>query len=72
MADDVHVRPDPGGWAVVRAGETQARFVFPNRHDAVSAGRQLANRDRVELIVHGEDGQVVLSYDYRNNPFPRR
>jgi hypothetical protein len=72
VAENVHVVPDLGGWAVKRADPTRVSFVYPLEDDAINAARELAHRDRVELIIEGEHGQVRLRESYRDPNSPRR
>jgi hemerythrin superfamily protein len=51
-----HVHDDK--WQVRREGATRASRVFDTQREAIDFGRQLAQRELVELIIAGRDGQV--------------
>src|SRR5215213_7464016 len=55
---DVHVVPHSDGWAVER--DWRPTGVYFARRFAVSAGREMARRDCVELLVF--DGQRELDF----------
>jgi hemerythrin superfamily protein len=58
---DVWVQPHhvhDGRWQVRREGATRASRVFDTQREAIDFGRQLAQRELVELIIAGRDGQV--------------
>ena len=53
---DVHVVPSGGDWALEVDG--QKRDSFSTQNEAITRGRQLAEREQGELVIHGEDGQI--------------
>jgi hypothetical protein len=48
-----------GTWAVRREGSPRRLGTFRTQAEAKTAGRQRAERDRVELIWQGRDGQIA-------------
>ena len=69
---NVHVLPHADGWAVQRENGTRASFVFKSQDEAIETARNLAQRGRVELVVHGKDGVIRLRDSYGKDPFPPR
>lgn len=67
---DIHVVPHPDGWAVKREGAERASSVHERKADAEEAGRDLARKDEVELVIHGRDGKIQDSDSYGNDPHP--
>ncbi|MGE8449609.1 MAG: DUF2188 domain-containing protein [Pseudomonadales bacterium] len=53
-----HVIPHGTGWDVKREGALRALFHYETQEDAIKAGSALAQREKVELLVHGSDGQI--------------
>lgn len=64
-------RPD-GSWQVKSEGNERASFVTNTQADAIQRGRELAKRDKSELIIHGKDGKIREKNSYGNDPFPPR
>jgi hypothetical protein len=50
---------EDAGWDVKRAGAERASAHFDRCKDAVKRGREMAGRNGVRLILHGEDGQIL-------------
>ncbi|MGT2493158.1 DUF2188 domain-containing protein [Cupriavidus basilensis] len=49
-----HVIPHGNGWDVRQDGAMRARFHYQSLEDALKAGTALAEREKVELVVHGK------------------
>lgn len=59
MSRNVHVIPaGRNGWAVEVEGTDGATSHYPSQEEAVAAGAEKARQDKVELIVHRDDGTV--------------
>jgi len=56
-----HVVPRGDKWAVI--GENK---------EAIRRGKELAQREGSELIIHGKDGKIRDKDSYGNDPFPPR
>lgn len=69
---DIHVVPHPRGWATRTEGASRAGMVFGTQAEAIERGRAQARRERVELVIHGQDGRVRESDSYGNDPMPPR
>lgn len=54
---DVHVRANGETWEVEHEGAIVSRH--DSRDEAVAAGRDQARALRSDLLVHGEDGEVL-------------
>jgi hypothetical protein len=65
---NVHVVPKDNNWAVKRANSDDPEATFQTQEEAIESGRQLARAEKVEFILHGEDGRVRLRDSYGNDP----
>ncbi|PLP97951.1 DUF2188 domain-containing protein [Cupriavidus pauculus] len=65
----IHVVPAGEGWAV-EAPRDGKRTMFATQEEAIEAGTQRAQADKVELLIHGRDGQIrernSFGHDQRN------
>jgi hypothetical protein len=41
---------------------------FETQEEAIKAGRERAQRDKVELLIHGRDGQIRERNSFGNDP----
>jgi hypothetical protein len=55
-------------WAVKREGTDEPLSTHNTQADATNAGRAQAKLDEVELVVHGQDGQIRENDSYGNDP----
>jgi hypothetical protein len=55
---EVHIMPHADGWVVKVEDGSLDGVVFPTDAEAIGTGRGLAQRDRVEFVLHDEDGEV--------------
>jgi len=55
--NDVHVVHAGNEGAVIIPGEEE-RNVFATQEAAIEAGTKRAQTDKVELLIHGRDGQI--------------
>lgn len=65
-----HVVPDGGKWSVRKAGAAKASATFETQAEAVIRGKELAQRQRTELYVHGRDGRIRERNSFGRDPFP--
>ncbi len=67
--NDIHVVPAGEGWAV-EAPNSGKRTMFATQEEAIAAGTERAKHDKVELLIHGRDGQIrernSFGHDARN------
>ena len=65
MADNIHVVPtERNGWAVEVEGTDGATSHYPSQEEAIAAGMEKARQDRVELVIHGPDGEIQGRNDF--------
>lgn len=60
-----HVRPHEEGWAVIREGANRASRVLDTKAEAVDVGREIAENQGTQLVIHRQDGSVQETRDYR-------
>lgn len=65
-----HVVPRPNGWAVLPEGGERATSLHPTQQEAISRGRERAQAERSELLVHGENGRIRERSSYGKDPYP--
>jgi len=65
-----HVVPHGDGWAVRGAGNERATSVHDTQRDAIERGREIAQNQQSELLIHGENGRIRARDSYGNDPFP--
>ena len=69
---DYHVVPHHGGWAVRREGLERVSSAHNTQGQAIEAGRQFAQNQRTDLIIHRPNGQIRDADSYGNDPMPPR
>jgi hypothetical protein len=67
---DVHVlhRKDEAKWVVEVEGGGRARSSHSTKAEAERAGREVAKRNKSELLVHRRDGKVTERSTYGHDP----
>lgn len=65
-----HVVTHPDGWAVRREGSDKASAVLPTKDEAVGRAREIAERERGSIVIHGQDGRIQEERTYGDDPFP--
>ncbi len=55
---NIHVKPDGERWAVTREGTRGPIAYHLNRQDATNHARNIARRDRVEMLVFDHENQI--------------
>lgn len=65
-----HVVPHEEGWAVRGAGNSRATSVHETQAEAIERGREIAQNQSSELLIHGRNGQIRERDSYGNDPFP--
>ena len=63
---DVHVTPSGDGWAIQVNGDE--RETFDTQHEAIDRGREVADAEEGELVVHGEGGEIRDKSSHGNDP----
>lgn len=68
MGANIHVVQFEGQWSIEAEGEGDIGRSFPTKRDAISAARDLAEQNRSELFVHGENGEILDRSSFGNDP----
>lgn len=64
------VPTDDGGWGVRGEGNSKLTQTFDTQRQAIERGREIAQNERSELRIQGEDGKFREGWSYGNDPFP--
>ncbi|MHA7683560.1 DUF2188 domain-containing protein [Cupriavidus sp. PET2-C1] len=67
-AHNIHVLPHGSGWDVIQEGARYANSHHASQEDAVAAGTRDAQREQVELLIHGLDGQIRTRSSFGQEP----
>lgn len=71
MAKNIHVtRRADGSWAVVKEKAQQASGLFPTQKEAIEWGRPMAQKNKVELVIHDRENRIRDKDSYGNDPCP--
>jgi hypothetical protein len=65
-----HVVPHGGDWAVKGAGNSKATSVHSTQQEAIDRGRSIAQNQKSELLIHGENGRIREKNSYGIDPYP--
>ncbi|MGO4307184.1 DUF2188 domain-containing protein [Cupriavidus sp. RAF12] len=68
MQSNLHVVPHADGWDVIHEGARYAESHHATQDEAIEAGTGLAQREKVELLIHGLDGQIRSRNSYGHGP----
>ena len=63
---DVHVVLQGDGWALEVAGDK--RESFDTQDEAIRRGRELAEQEQGELVIHGQDGRIREKDSHGHDP----
>lgn len=57
---NVHVthRKDDGKWQVKKEGNEKASKLVDTKKEAEKVGRELAKKEKSELVIHNKDGKI--------------
>lgn len=64
-----HVIPQEGKWAVKGEGNQRATSIHDTQAEATERAREIARRQKSELLVHGRDGEIRSRDSFGNDPF---
>jgi len=67
-----HVVPHDGKWAVRGEGNQRVTRVTDTQREAIDAARDIAQRQKAEVIIHKRDGTIRDRDSYGNDPCPPR
>lgn len=66
-----HVTPHKdGGWQVKGAGNSRATARTETQSDAIKIARDIAIKNKSEVVIHGQNGRIREKNSYGNDPFP--
>lgn len=65
-----HVVPNGSKWSVRRAGASKASGTFETQAEAVAKARDVAQKQKTELFIHGRDGRIRERNSYGDDPHP--
>jgi hypothetical protein len=65
---DVHVVLGNKGWRVEVEGAARARSTHATQAEAAQAGREIARKNKSELLIHGKNGQIRSRSTYGADP----
>ena len=70
---NLHVTPHKnGGWQVKGAGNTRASACTTTQAQAIEIAREMALKNKSEVVIHGLDGRIREKNSYGNDPYPPR
>ncbi len=61
---------DDGKWQVIGEGNKRASAVTDTQAQAIVIAKDLAIKNKSELLIHGENGRIREKNSYGNDPFP--
>ena len=65
-----HIVPHGDDWAVKGAGNSKATSVHPTQAEAINRGKEIAQNQKSELLIHGQNGRIREKNSYGNDPYP--
>lgn len=71
MGKSQHVTPHPkGGWQVKWAGNSKATARTTTQAEAIYIAKNIAVKNKSELVIHGTNGKIREKNSYGNDPYP--
>lgn len=70
MGKNQHVVPHGGNWAVKGEGNEKVTSTHSTQREAIEQARNIAQNQKAELFIHGENGKIRERNSYGNDPFP--
>lgn len=70
MGKNQWVSPRDGKWAVHGEGNTKDTKHFDTQKEAADYAKEIAKRQRSEVIIQGENGRIRSKDSYGNDPNP--
>lgn len=71
MGKNQHVTPHPdGGWQVKGAGNEKATVRTDTQAKAIERGREIAQNQGSELVIHRPNGQIRDKDSHGKDPYP--
>jgi uncharacterized protein YdaT len=72
MGKNQHVVPHDGRWGVRGEGNERATSTHDTQGEAIERAREIAIRERSEVVIHRPDGRIRDKDSYGNDPNPPR
>ncbi len=72
MRKNQHVTKNGDKWQVIGEKNKRATKLFETQKEAIKYGRELAVKQKAELVIHGENGKIRDKDSYGNDPYPPR
>lgn len=71
MGKSQHVTPHPkGGWQVKGAGNSKATARTTTQAEAIYIAKNIAVKNKSELVIHRTNGKIREKNSYGNDPYP--
>ena len=70
MGKNQHVVPADDQWGVRGEGNTRLTSRHTTQGEAEHAARDIARRERSEVVIHRPDGRIRDRNSYGRDPFP--
>lgn len=70
MGKNQHVVPRADGWAVRGAGNSRVTSTHGTQAEAQAAAREIAIKQKSEVVIHRPNGQIRAKDSYGNDPNP--
>lgn len=68
MANQVFVSPDGKDWKIKVVGNQKASAICNTKAEAVERAKEIAQNQRLELLVQNTDGTIGWRNSYGNDP----
>lgn len=72
MKKNQHVVPAGDKWGVRGEGNSKLTSLHNKQYSAINSAREIAIRNKSEVVIHGRDGRIRDKDSYGNDPFPPR
>ena len=72
MSKNQHVVPKGKDWAVRGEGNERVTSILPTQRAAIERAREIAMREKSEVVIHRGDGQIRDKDSYGKDPCPPR
>jgi hypothetical protein len=67
-----HVVPNGNKWSVRKAGAARVTGTFNTQREAAAAGKKIAQNQKTELYIHGQDGRIRERNSYGSDSSPTK
>lgn len=65
-----HVVPSKGEWSVKKVGSSKATSTHATQAEAIGVARKIAQNQKTEMYIHGQDGRIRERNSYGKDPHP--